>query len=820
MPFDLHFLRPLWLLALLPLPWLLWRLARLNPGAEAWRGLVDAHLLAHLLVAEGARARRLPRVLLTLGWLLGVTALAGPVWERLPAPLYQAQAQRVIVLDLSPDMDAQDLTPSRLARARFEILDLLAAAAEGETALLAYGAEPFLVSPLTQDAATIAAQVPDLETALLPVRGPKRTDLALEAAGDLLQRSGSPEGDIILLTADPERPEAVRSQVARLRDLGYRTSVLGLGTEKGAPVPRAEGGFEADAQGGIRLTRLRPDLLADLAAAGGGRYVTLAADESDTLALLPEARLDVAERRLGVDGPRDAQADQWREEGPWLLLALLPLAALAFRRGWLGPLVLLVFLVPPPPAEALGWEDLWWRADQQGAQALAAGDPGQAAERFQRPDWRAAAQYESGAYDQTLETLKDQAGAEAAYNRGNALARAGKLEEAIAEYDRALAEAPGHADAQHNRELLRRLRDQQQQQSSSDSESKKGDQSREGQAGGNSQNQEGQQGKQGQEGQQGQPLGDQGQQGQQGDSGGQDSPNQSGKQDQAGLQGEQDQQGLQGDSGGRDSQNQQGKQDQPGQQGEQDQTGQQDHQNQPGQQDQQGRQGQQGQQGDSGGRDSRDQPEKQDQPGQPGQQDQKGQREQSEDQGEGRDSGSQGQDDQGGQPQAPDPASAKGQPAPGQRQEGAPRPSAGSGDPEEAEAGQDAAQAGRSAQPESPEGDKPGVGAAAALPAEADPASRDPGDARTSAAPSAREGPRGQQPDQARPGAEPGKQDLLGGQEPGTSRGGKPNPQAQAPLDEGEQAMEHQLRRVPDDPGGLLRQRFMLQHLRRQGQLP
>ena len=111
MPLDIHFLRPLWFLALLPLPWLLWRLGRANTGTEAWRGLVDAHLLRHLLVDEDARVRRLPRVLLALGWLLGVTALAGPVWERLPQPLYQAQAQRVIVLDLSPDMDALIFTP-------------------------------------------------------------------------------------------------------------------------------------------------------------------------------------------------------------------------------------------------------------------------------------------------------------------------------------------------------------------------------------------------------------------------------------------------------------------------------------------------------------------------------------------------------------------------------------------------------------------------------------------------------------------------------------------------------------------------------------
>ena len=246
--------------------------------------------------------------------------------------------------------------------------------------------------------------------------------------------------------------------------------------------------------------------------------------DSDTRALLPEARLDVVGRELEVDAHPDAQADQWREEGPWLLLALLPLAALAFRRGWLSPLVLLVFFLPPPPAEALGWEDLWWRADQQGARALAAGDPRQAAERFSRPDWRAAAQYESGEYDQTLETLKDQAGAEAAYNRGNALARAGKLQEAIAEYDRALAAAPGHADAQHNRELLRRLRDQQQPPPPS-SESGEGNQSQDGQAGGNSQNQDGQ------EGQEGQQSGDQGEQGQQGDPGAQEPQDQPGKQD-------------------------------------------------------------------------------------------------------------------------------------------------------------------------------------------------------------------------------------------------------------------------------------------------
>jgi Ca-activated chloride channel family protein len=457
MPADIHFLRPLWFLALLPLPWLLWRLARAPGGAESWRGLVDEHLLAHLLADGGGSVRRLPLALLALAWLLAVTALAGPAWQRLPQPVFQAESKRVIVLDISAGMNAQDLPPSRLARARFEVLDLLARAAEGQTALVAYGAEPFIVSPLTRDAGTIAAQVPDLETDLMPVQGPKRADLALAQAGELLRRAGGLDGDVVLITDSLDRPEAARESASGLRAAGYRVSVLGVGTVSGAPVPLPEGGFLTGEKGGVLLARLRPEQLRALAAAGGGRYVELAADDSDTRALLPPLRGGLAGR--GVE-QQDVRAEQWREEGPWLLLAVLPLAALAFRRGWLSPL-LLVLILPAPRVDAFGWEELWWRADQRGARSFSAGEHAEAAERFRRPDWRAAAQYRSGDFEGALETLEGLSGAEAAYNRGNALARTGKLADAVAQYERVLAQDPEHADARHNRDLLRRFMEQQ-----------------------------------------------------------------------------------------------------------------------------------------------------------------------------------------------------------------------------------------------------------------------------------------------------------------------------------------------------------------------
>jgi Ca-activated chloride channel family protein len=287
MPLEFHLLRPLWLLLLIPLLLLLWRLHRAHGDGNAWQGVVDAHLLPRLLSEDTGRTRRLPLVLLALGWSLGVVALAGPTWERLPQPVYQAQAYRVMLLDLSPSMNASDIPPSRLAHARFELLDLLGKVKEGQTALLAYGAEAFLVSPLTSDTATIAAQVPSLVSGLLPVEGSKRTDLALAQAGELLRQAGAPNGEVILITDGLVHPTAAHEAVRALGKEGYSVSVLGVGSAKGAPVPLADGGFLKDADGAILLPKLDADGLSELARLGGGRYVTAGPDDRDVELLIP-----------------------------------------------------------------------------------------------------------------------------------------------------------------------------------------------------------------------------------------------------------------------------------------------------------------------------------------------------------------------------------------------------------------------------------------------------------------------------------------------------------------------------------------------------
>ncbi|HUD42087.1 MAG TPA: VWA domain-containing protein [Dokdonella sp.] len=455
---DFHFLRPLWLLALLALPLFAWRVRHARAEAGAWRRVVDPQLLPHLIERGDEAAGRGGARLAAAAWILSCLALAGPAWERESIPLYRNESARVIVLELAASMLAQDVKPSRLERARHKIGDILDRSRDQQTALIGYAGDAFVAAPLTDDVNTVRNLVQALDPTVMPVAG-NATGRAIARATDLIRQAGAGRGEIIVI-ADSASADADSAAHAALAQ-GMHVSVLAVGTAAGAPVALPDGGFLKGAGGDIVVPKLEEDRLRALAAAGGGRYVALSADASDLQRLLDDTH---AVRGAAPDADDAARSTRFRDRGPWLLLLVLPFALAGFRRGWLMALALCVGL-PAPQAEAASLADLWRRPDQQAAAALARGDAQAALDRAHSPEWRGSAAFRAGDYQGAAEAWQQASGPDAAYNEGNALAKLGQYEAAIAAYDRALAQAPEMADAKANREAIEAWLKQQAEQS-------------------------------------------------------------------------------------------------------------------------------------------------------------------------------------------------------------------------------------------------------------------------------------------------------------------------------------------------------------------
>lgn len=464
---DFHFLRPWWLLALVPATVLLYLLISNKYRRGDWTDVCDAELLPYILQDKPIETRPGGWIAASLSTLLCILALAGPTWERLVGPAFRNDSALVIALDLSKSMNASDIKPSRISRARYKISDILKQRKDGQTALLVYGGDAFIVTPLTTDTATINSQLEALSTDIMPSPG-SNAGVAIDKAVDLLRQAGLAQGHILLVT-DGADVESVAQAGKVLGD--YRLSVLALGTPTGAPIPVAGGGFLKDGRGNMVVAKMPMAELSKLVAEGNGLLQTVTANDDDI-------------NRLGklfnevVDRDKVAQTDlhlqQWDEKGPWLLLLVVPWAALRFRRGLLV-FALLAFLPFPNQAWAFDWQSLWQTPDQRAQQTFQQQKYQQAAEQFDDPDWRAAAQYKAGQYQQAAETLKETQSADGHYNRGNALAKAGQLQEAIKAYQQALKLDPQNADARHNKELVEKQLQQQQQEKNQQSQDQAGE---------------------------------------------------------------------------------------------------------------------------------------------------------------------------------------------------------------------------------------------------------------------------------------------------------------------------------------------------------
>jgi Ca-activated chloride channel family protein len=448
---DLHFLRPWWLLGLLLPPAIIWMAGKTGDLRARWKSMIAPHLLEGLIVQPDSTKRNRAAWMLATVLAVAVLGAAGPTWMREAPPFVSDTASLVIAVDLSPTMDAIDISPSRIERVKLKIHDILATRNGARTSVIAYAGTAHLVVPLTDDIELIESYTDALATGIMPKPG-RDTAAALKLGDDLLIRDGT-TGTIALITDGVEADAAAASP-----DMNGRLVILGVGTAAGGIVKPAGGNLVPSSGGGRVHASLDVDALKQFARDKGADVATVTDDDSDVRWLAERVQTNFA-RQTASDG------DRWRDLGWWLVFPAALLFALSFRRGWVvkvASLLLAFRVLLPCPSQAGELADMWLTPDQQGRIAFERGDYATASELFRDPMWKGAALYRVARYQEAIDSFASVDTPESWYDQGNALLHLGNFEDAITAYTTALKSRGDWPDATANLVIARRLLKQQQ----------------------------------------------------------------------------------------------------------------------------------------------------------------------------------------------------------------------------------------------------------------------------------------------------------------------------------------------------------------------
>ena len=457
---DFHFLRPYWLVGIVLLFPAIYFIRERTIAVNRWKDAIDPELLSVLISPSNVRSNLIKLVLVALGFILAFIALSGPTWERKPSPVERKNDPLVVVLDLSLSMYVQDITPSRIERAKYKVVDLLERRKEGFTGLVVYAGDGHTVTPLTDDTGTVINLLTALTPGMMPIHGSKPQS-GLELARLLFTNSGFQQGQILLITDGINRV----AEVVDLAHPDYPISILGVGTINGGNFPKSISDeifqvFQTDVSGDV--PRLDIDRLSSLSSSLYGKYHTLSSNSADLDHLLDIAFLERSDMT-----PAEREFDTWSDAGFWILIPLAIFTLALFRKGSIAVIALSIGY----PAEANWWADLWWTKDQQAYHELKAGEIENASELFEDPNWRGVAKYRGEEYESAVDLFHLNDSPTGNYNAGTALAKDRRYEEAVAAYEKTLSRDPNHQDAIYNKALVEQLlKDQQEQQQNSSGE--------------------------------------------------------------------------------------------------------------------------------------------------------------------------------------------------------------------------------------------------------------------------------------------------------------------------------------------------------------
>ena len=465
---SVHFLRPWWFLALLPIGWIIWRAWQVNRKQGAWHEVIDPKFRT-LLLGEDASTEpslneKIGYIGLAAAWFLAILALSGPWVKSIDVPAQKSQQGVVIVLDLSLSMLADDLAPNRLSRVKYKLTDLLKQHPEYATGMVAYAGSAHTISPISEDNQTLLNLLPSLSPVMMPNYGANPL-LGFEQAAKLLKGSNITQGHILWVTDDIESQE-INLIADWVSNQSVSMTVMTVGTEAGGVVQIPSYGLLKDSNDKLIMPRLPIQRFQQLSQKSNIKWVALVPGEDSVAELLPP---DLASTDAQMDSEVQKEVNHPLDIGSYFLFLLIPLAAFIFRRGTLLSLMVVLVLpaalLNPQPSYADGklpdFLAIFQSQDQQGYQSWQAKQYQAAEAQFKNPQWRASALYRQGRYAEAAKLFNLDKSPQGHYNRGNALALSGSLQGANDAYEKALQLDPNFKDAQENLAVVKNLLAQQ-----------------------------------------------------------------------------------------------------------------------------------------------------------------------------------------------------------------------------------------------------------------------------------------------------------------------------------------------------------------------
>ena len=450
LPFDwgaFHFLRPksLWLLVLVVIAFVVGVLSVRQD--VKWKKVIAPHLRNYVIKKGSERVKGIMHLAGFIALSVGVLALSGPTWKTRTLPGQDLETPMVILLDMSQSMMATDLQPTRLDRAKFKLSDLMSFNPRARIALIGYAGTPHVIVPLTKDYDIIDSHLEGLKPDIMPFPG---TDLeaALSLADTVMSVTDAP-GKILIVTDEIESNEFELLQ-SYTASSDNRIMVLPMNTDSGAAVPGRNGRDQKDAAGNVVYSSLNRSSLSQIGSLEDVSVHQLTLDDSDVEAISKE----VENNLIFTDKPTEEKED-WLDAGLVLVIPLIVLMLLWFRRGWVlyGIMILGISSCTQPSRFA----DLWFTKDYQGQRAMDAGDYEAAAELYEDPMHKGVAYFIAGDYSEAIKAFNQDTTANAALNLGLAYLRNGDTLAAMLALNQAVALDPENQQAQSIQQQIGQL---------------------------------------------------------------------------------------------------------------------------------------------------------------------------------------------------------------------------------------------------------------------------------------------------------------------------------------------------------------------------